>query len=118
MNILGSSTTVRSTDRSSAVRRYSALFGTDPLHQFPIEDRGLTVDVFPGISVLSGPKAALAELANLRATVFVGSVSEAEAELISGGWTVVGSLGGGASLLVSDPDGNVLEFVENPGTTE
>ena len=33
----------------------------------------------------------------------------------AGGWTAEGALGGGASLLARDPDGNLLEFVENPG---
>ena len=31
----------------------------------------------------------------------------------AGGWTTEGPLGGGASLLARDPDGNLLEFVEN-----
>ena len=46
-----------------------------------------------------GSASALAALADLRATVFVGSLSEAEAELRAGGWTTEGPLGGGASLL-------------------
>jgi hypothetical protein len=38
--------------------------------------------------------------------------------LRAGGWTTEGALGGGASLLARDPDGNLLEFVENPGAPE
>jgi outer membrane protein TolC len=115
MKILGSSAIVRSTDREGAVRRFAALFGASPLHEFPIEGRDLDVSVFPGVSVLSGPASALAELADLRASVFVGSVAEAEVELREAGWTTEGALGGGASLLARDSDGNLLEFVENPG---
>jgi hypothetical protein len=115
MKILGSAAIVRSSDREGAVRRFAAIFGSAPTHEFPIEGRDLTVSVFPGVSVLSGPASALAEFAGLRATVFVGSLPEAEAELRAGGWTTEGALGGGASLLARDPDGNLLEFVENPG---
>jgi hypothetical protein len=32
--------------------------------------------------------------------------------LRAGGWTTESALGGGASLLARDPDGNLLEFVE------
>ncbi|HJZ35510.1 MAG TPA: hypothetical protein VJ204_04480, partial [Solirubrobacterales bacterium] len=95
--------------------RFAAIFGAPPLHEFPIDGRDLTVSVFPGVSVLAGPASALAALADLRATVFVGSLSEAAAELRAGGWTTEGALGGGSSLLARDPDGNLLEFVENPG---
>ena len=114
MNILGSVAIVRSTDRDAALRRYEALFGVPPLHEFPIVDRELNVAVFPGLSVLSGQPSALAPLADLRATVFVGWLRKAEAELRQSGWTTEGSLGAGASLLARDPDGNLIEFVENP----
>jgi hypothetical protein len=112
MKILGSAAIVRSSDREGAVRRFAAIFGTAPIHEFPIEGRDLNVSVFPGVSVLSGPASALADL---RATVFVYSLSDAETELHKEGWTTAGELGGGASLLARDPDGNLLEFVENPG---
>ena len=115
MNVLGSAAIVRSTDGVAAVRRYQALFGMRPLHEFPIVDRQLNVAVFPGLSVLSGEPSALAPLADLRATVFVGSLPETNAELRQTGWTTEGSLGPGASLLARDPDGNLIEFVENPG---
>jgi hypothetical protein len=115
MKILGSVAIVPSTDRDGAVRRFTTIYGAPPLHEFPIEGRELNVSVFPGVSVLSGPAAALAELANLRASVFVGSKAEAEVELREAGWTIEGPLGAGASVLVRDPDGNLLEFVENPG---
>jgi catechol 2,3-dioxygenase-like lactoylglutathione lyase family enzyme len=115
MNVLGSAAIVRSTDRDAAVRRYEALFGVPPLHEFPIVERELNVAVFPGLSVLSGEPSALAPLADLRATVFVGSLPETEAELLQTGWATEGPLGAGASLLARDPDGNLIEFVENPG---
>jgi hypothetical protein len=115
MNVLGSAAIVQSTDRAGAVSRFAAIFGTPPLHEFQIDGRDLSASVFPGVSVLAGPASALEALTGLRATVFVGSLSEAEAELRAGGWTTEGALGGGASLLARDPDGNLLEFVENPG---
>ena len=114
MKILGSVAIVQSTDREGAVRRFAAIYGAQPLHEFPIEGRELSVSVFPGVSVLSGPASALAEVANLRASVFVGSLAEAEVELRVAGWMIDGALGSGASLLATDPDGNVVEFVENP----
>jgi hypothetical protein len=114
MNVLGSSAIVRSTDHSAAVRRYQALLGAPPLNEFPITDRALTVTIFPGLSVLSGELSALSPLAELRATVFVGSLRETEAELRQNGWSTEGPLGAGASLLARDPDGNLIEFVEDP----
>ena len=69
----------------------------------------------PAFRSSPGEPSALAELADLRATVFVDSLSDAETELHREGWTTAGELGGGASLLARDPDGNLLEFVENPG---
>jgi hypothetical protein len=116
MKILGSVAIVQSTDREGAVRRFAAIYDAQPLHEFPIEGRELNVSVFPGISVLSGPASALAEVANLRASLFVGSLPQAEVELREAGWIIDGGLGSGASLLATDSDGNVLEFVENPGT--
>ena len=118
MNILGSAAIVRSTDRDAAVRRYETLFGMPPVHEFPIAGRELHVVVFPGVSLLSGEPSALAPLADLRATVFVSSLLEAEAELRRSGWTAEGPLGAGASRLARDPDGNLIEFVENPGRVQ
>jgi hypothetical protein len=118
MKILGSAAIVRSTDHDGAVRRFQALFGVPPLQQFPIEGRDLSVAVFPGVSVLSGSAAALAPLADLRATVFVSSLAEAQSELRNGGWTTNGPLGAGPSVLARDPDGNLIEFVEAPDTPE
>jgi len=46
--------------------------------------------VFRGVSVLAGPAAsALERLTGVRATLFVGSLSEAEAELRAGGCQAV-----------------------------
>ena len=118
MKILGSAAIVRSTDPQTAVRRFQALFGMPPLQQFPIEGRDLSVAVFPGVSVLSGSESALAALADLRATVFVASLAAAQSELRKGGWTTEGALGAGLSVLARDPDGNLIEFVENPGAPE
>ena len=115
MNVLGSAAIIRSTDRASAVSRFTAIFGAPPLHEFQIDGHDLSVSVFPGVSILAGSASALAALADLRATVFVGrgSLPEAEAELRAGGWRIEGPLSGITSLLARDPEGNLLEFVEN-----
>lgn len=113
MKILGTNAVVRSTDREAAVARYQALFGAPPLLGFPIPDRKLYGTTFPGISVLSGETSALASLSNLRAIVFVDSLPEIEAELRRSGWTTEGSLVGDTGVLARDPDGNLIEFVEN-----
>jgi hypothetical protein len=115
MNVLGTAAIVMSTDHDAAVRRYEAVFGAPPLREFPIVHRGLHVAVFPGLSVLSGEASALTPLTDLRATVFVGSLREAETALRQTGWATEGSLGEGASLLARDPDGNLIEFVEDQG---
>lgn len=113
MNVLGCAAIVQSTDGEAAILRYQAIFGVPPLRQFPIVDRKLNVAVFPGLSLLTGEPAALAPLADLRATVFVESLRETEAELRRTGWTMEGHLGDGASRLARDPEGNLIEFVEN-----
>jgi hypothetical protein len=118
MNILGSAAIVQSTDHAGAVSRFAAIFGAPPLHEFHIDDRDLSVSVFPGVSVLAGPASSLEALTGLRATVFVTSLPEAEAELRASGWRTEGALGAGASLLARDPDGNLLEFVENPSAPQ
>jgi hypothetical protein len=62
--------------RDAAVRRYGALFGGPPIHEFPIVDRELNVAVFQGLSVLCGEPSALALLEDLRATSFVSSLRQ------------------------------------------
>jgi hypothetical protein len=104
---------VHSTDHDAAVHRYELLFGTAPAREFAIPGRGLTVTVFPRISIISGPPDALAPIQALRATVFVDSVPDTEAQLVRMGWVTEGSLGSGMSLLARDPDGTLAEFVEN-----
>jgi hypothetical protein len=112
MSMTGISVVVHSTDRDAAVRRFELLLGTAPVREFGVEARGLTVTVFPGISVLSGPPDALGPVRDLRATIFVDSLAATRELLARTGWTTVGSLGSGASLLARDPDGALFEFVE------
>lgn len=115
MKVLGLAAIIESADREGAVRRFTALFGGPPLQEFPIEGRDLHVSVFPGLSVLTGAVEALFELADLRATVFVDSLTGVAAQLQREGWSMQGSLGSDASVLARDSDGNLLEFVERPG---
>ena len=60
---------------------------------------------------------ALAELGDLRASVFVGSLAQAEVELREAGWTTEGALGRGASLLARDSDGNLLKSSRTPANS-
>jgi hypothetical protein len=112
MSVVGISVVVQSTDHDAAVRRYELLLGAAARQEFAIPGRGLTVSVFAGLSILSGEPDALAPVKALRATIFVESLPETEAQLVHAGWTTVGSLGSGTSLLARDPDGTVMEFVE------
>jgi hypothetical protein len=113
MSVLSISAVVQSTDHDAAVQRYELLLGTTPRREFTIPGRGLTVTVFPGISIISGAPGALAPIQALRATVFVDSLPETKARLTRTGWTTEGSLGSGTSLLARDLDGTLAEFVEN-----
>lgn len=112
MSVLSISAVVHAASRDAAVERYELLLGSPPAQEFPIPGRGLTVTVFPGISIITGAPDALAGVRSLRATAFADSLPETEAQLVRTGWTIEGSLGSGASLLARDPDGTLLEFVE------
>jgi hypothetical protein len=98
----------------SAVRLYEQLFASRPIHEFRIPGRELVVTAFAGFSVLSGSAEALAPVRDLRATVFVSSLKEIEELIVETGWTREGALGPEGSMLARDPDGNLLEFVEEP----
>ncbi len=113
MSVSSISAVVHSTDHNAAVRRYELLLGAAPTREFAIPGRGLTVTVFPGISIISGTPDALAPIQALRATVFVDSLPDTEAQLVRMGWATEGSLGSGMSLLARDLDGTLAEFVEN-----
>jgi hypothetical protein len=114
VTVFRASIIVHSTDRQSALDRYERLFAAHPIDEFHIPGRDLVVTVFAGFSVLSGSDEALAPVRDLRATVFVDSLKEVEELLVETGWTREGTLGSTGSMLARDPDGNLLEFVEEP----
>jgi hypothetical protein len=62
--------------------------------------------------VLSGSAEALAPVLDLRAAVFVNSLTETGQRLREIAWTIAGSLGSTTGLLARDPDRNLIEFVE------
>jgi hypothetical protein len=114
VKVLRASFILHSTDRQAALLRYEQLFETRPVTEFPIPGRDLVATAFAGFSVLSGRANALGPLRDLRGIVFVDSLREVEKKLIETGWKKEGSLGSSDSLLARDPDGNLLEFVEEP----
>jgi hypothetical protein len=118
MTIRNLNLVVKSTNRGAAVDRFGALLESDFLEEFEIADRGLTVTVFPGLSVLSGSEEALSRLDSLVASAFVDSIDMTEAQLVNAGWTVGGSLGSPKSFLARDPDGSTFEFIEQPDHPE
>jgi len=115
MKVLRASVIFQTTDRQAALRRYERLFATHPVIEFQIPRRELVVSAFAGFSVLSGSSEALAPVRDLRGTVFVDSLQEIEKQLVETGWTKEGTLGSTDSFLARDPDGNLLEFVQEPG---
>jgi hypothetical protein len=114
MRVSGVAAVVTSTDYERSVKNLTALLG-GPLTVFPVPVADLMVTVFSGMSLLSGPTDVLAPVRDLRATVFVDSLIEAETTISQLGWTKAGSLGS-ASLLARDPQGNLLEFIEREAT--
>jgi len=112
MSVSGISVVVHATDRAAAIQRYGLLLGTEPTREFTIEERALTVTVFPGLSVISGAPDALGPVRDLHATIFVDSLLGTREQLRRTGWTAEGSLGSALSLLARDPDGALFEFVE------
>ena len=112
MTVFSVSVIVQSNDRQSAIDRYQRLLGAHPIDEFHIPGRGLMATVFAGFSVLSGTPEALAPVRDLRAIVFVDSLKEMEGRLVKAGWKLEGSLGTAGNVLARDPDGNLLEFVE------
>jgi hypothetical protein len=118
MTVLRVSAIVLSTDGEAAALRYGQVLGAPVVAEFRIRERDLTVTAFPDVSVLSGSAEALAPVLGLRATVFVSSLAEIEERILGAGWTKEGSLGSTSSLLARDPDGNLLEFVEETTTDQ
>jgi hypothetical protein len=112
VTVLRVSAVVLSTDGEAAALRYGQVLGAPAVAEFRIPGRDLTVTAFPAVSVLSGSAEALTPVVGLRATVFVSSLAETEEQILEAGWTKEGSLGSTSSLLARDPDGNLLEFVE------
>jgi hypothetical protein len=114
VSVQGISVVVKTSDRQAAVEQYGALLQSDILEEFEIEVSGLTVTVFPGLSILSGTEAALSVADSLVATAFVDSIGSTEQQLVKAGWTIAGSLGSPNSLLARDANGSIIEFVERP----
>jgi hypothetical protein len=112
VNVIRASVVIQSTDRQNAVYRCKQLFSAEPISEFQIPGSDLFVTAFAGFSVLSGTAEALAPVRDLRATVFVDSLKEIDELLGETGWTREGSLGSKGSMLARDPDGNLIEFVE------
>jgi hypothetical protein len=114
VTVLKVSVIVQSSDRQGATERYQRLFASTPVDEFPIPGHDLVATVFAGLSVLSGAPEALAPLRDLRGIVFVESLKEMAGRIAKSGWKIEGTLGPAGNVLARDPDGNLLEFVEQP----
>ena len=114
MTVLRVSVIVQSLDHQGAIDRYQRLLGTSPVDEFHIPGRDLIATVFAGLSVLSGSTESLATLRDLRGIFFVDSLKELEEQILRSGWKIEGTLGPAGNVLVRDPDGNLLELVEQP----
>jgi hypothetical protein len=110
MNVSGITAVVTSSDYEASVRNLTVFLG-GPLTVFPVPVADLRVTVFSGMSLLSGTSEVLEPVRDLRATVCVDSLIEAETLVSRLGWTRAGSLGA-SSLLARDLQGNLLEFIQ------
>jgi hypothetical protein len=112
VSVLHIAVVVPSSNHDAAVARYVELLETEAVAEFELPGGSLTVTVLPGISILSGDEHALTPVRDLRASIMVDSLTITRDRLERTGWVVGGTLGAPDSLLATDPDGSLFEFVE------
>jgi len=115
MKIVGMSVPVLTRDIESAIARYEALLRGDVKARFVIPERGLTVAVLEGVTLIAGIERDLAPLREVRATFTVDSLAEFEAHLRASGGAIVQpptSTPAGRNMVFRDIEGVVFELVE------
>jgi predicted enzyme related to lactoylglutathione lyase len=115
MRIVGVSVPVLTADIESAVARYQALLREDVKARFVIPERGLTIALLGGVTLVGGAERNLALVKEVRATFAVDSIAEFEAHLRAAGATILqppAPTPAGRNMVVRDVEGVVFEFVE------
>jgi len=118
MKIVGMSVPVLTADIESAIARYGALLRTEVKARFAIPERGLTVAVLEGVTLIAGTEQNLAPLKQVRATFTVDSLAEFEAHVRATGGAIVQPATptpAGRNMVVRDVEGAVFELVELRG---
>ena len=115
MKIVGMSVPVLTGDIESAIARYEALLRGAVKARFVIPERGLTVAVLEGVTIIAGIERDLAPLREVRVTFTVDSLAEFEVQLRATGATIVQPptpTPAGRNMVVRDIEGVVFELVE------
>jgi predicted enzyme related to lactoylglutathione lyase len=115
MKIVGMSVPVLTGDIESAIARYEALLCGEVKARFVIPERGLTVAILEGVTLIAGIERDLAPLREVRATFTVDSLAEFEAHLRATGGAIVQPptpTPAGRNMVVRDVEGVVFELVE------
>jgi predicted enzyme related to lactoylglutathione lyase len=115
MKIVSMSVPVLTGDIESAIARYEALLGGEVKARFVIPERGLTVAVLEGVTLIAGIERDLAPLREVRATFTVDSLAEFDAHLRASGVAIVqppAPTPAGRNMVVRDVEGVVFELVE------
>jgi predicted enzyme related to lactoylglutathione lyase len=115
MKIVGMSVPVFTGDIESAIARYEALLRREVKARFAIPERGLTVAILEGVTLIAGVERDLAPLREVRATFTVDSLAEFEAHLRASGGAIVQPptpTSAGRNMVVRDVEGVVFELVE------
>ena len=102
-------------DIESAIARYEALLRGKVKARFVIPERGLTVAVLEGVTIIAGIERDLAPLREVRVTFTVDSLAEFEAHLRASGGAIVQPptpTPAGRNMVVRDVEGVVFELVE------
>jgi len=115
VKILEASTPIVTTDAEAGVKRYRALTGEDVAFRFDVLELGITIARVANFALISGTEPATRLMRTVRATLAVDSVQQFQAVLQGLGFTILQPpvrRNTGINMVVSDPDGSVLEFVE------
>jgi predicted enzyme related to lactoylglutathione lyase len=114
MKILSVLVPVLTADIESAIPRYEALMKEKVKARFVIPDRGLTIALIGGVTLITGTERDLAPLRSVRATFEVDSLADFETHLRASGATILQPptpTPTGRNMIAKDVEGVVFEFV-------